>query len=51
MMYKFFIANILFTGIILSQGVLMEKIKANNLEFDVRAAGLSNNGEFIAGQK
>jgi len=47
MMYKFFIANILFTGIILSQGVLMEKIKANNLEFDVRAAGLSNNGDAV----
>jgi len=46
-MYKFVIANILFIGIALTEDLSMEKIKANNLEFDVRTAGLSNSGDAI----
>ena len=46
-MYKFLVAYILLMVITFPKEVFMEKIKANNLEFDVRVAGLSNTGDAV----
>ena len=46
-MYKFLVAYILLTVITFPEEVFMKKINANNLEFDVRVAGLSNTGDAV----